>query len=76
MSRRDLETHIHAIATSRCDSLHKMIMCFGESDGEEPPCNICVREVCEELEKNRGKAHGIELSPEEAAEVRKSLGVE
>ena len=73
------QAHIRQIADSRCRDRHPaehaaMIL---SGDGEKPantPCDNCVERTKNELEQKRLKAHGEELSPEEAAAVRKEFG--
>ena len=76
-----LRQHIRNLADSRCKAKHRdyydSMICVGPNEGGfGPPCDSCLEETRRELEQKRGKAQGRELSPEEAAKVRKRLEVE
>ena len=79
MTPEELERHIRNLADSRCRAKHpdyyNSLICVGpgSAQGFSPPCYGCVDEVRRELAVKREKAQGHELSPEEAAEVRKKL---
>ena len=73
--------HVRRLADSRCRNKHRdyydSLVCIGPGSAHfGPPCNDCIEETRKELEMKRCKAHGVQLSPEEAAEVRKRLGFE
>lgn len=80
MTSEDHKNHVRRLADSRCKAKHldhyDSLICVGpNSSGFGPPCEDCIRETEDELEKKRDKAHGIELSSEEAARVRQKLGL-
>jgi|GEM_PF-3584408 len=73
--------YVRKVADSRCKNKHQdyydSLICVGPNTGGfGPPCDNCVEETHKELEQKRGKAHGQELSPEEAKEARKRLGID
>ena len=80
MTQEQWRAHVRNIADSRCKQKHPdvydSLICVGpNSSGFGPPCDSCVAETKESLEQKRSKAHGTLLSPEEAAAVRKRLGL-
>jgi hypothetical protein len=82
MKSEELRLHIRRLADSRCKAKHPdyydSLICVGpgSTHGLGPPCDGCVAEVEHELEAKRAKAHGRELSPEEAAKMRRELGLD
>ena len=83
MTPEQLKAHIRGLADSRCQAKHpdyyQSLIRVGPEDsavGSGPPCDECLAETEREYEDKRAKAHGRELSPEEAAEVRGRLGLE
>ncbi len=81
MTGRELQQHIRNMADERCKAKHPDVydelICVGPGSAHfGPPCDDCMRETEAELELKRGKAHGRELSPEEAAKLRSELGRE
>lgn len=75
-----LREHLRSLADSRCKAEHPnyygSLICVGpNSQRLGPPCAECMREVEHEYELKRNKAHGRELSDEEAKQVRKRLGI-
>ncbi len=72
---------IRHLARSKCEAKHPdlydSMICVGPGSqkGFGPPCDECLAETEREYEAKRAKAHGRELSPEEAAEVKKRLGI-
>lgn len=80
MTSEQYRAHVRNLAESRCRAKHPdyydSLICVGpNSSGFGPPCDDCIREVRVELDRKRSKAQGRELSPEEAEEVRKQLGI-
>ena len=81
MTPEELRKHIRHLADSRCKAKHldyyNSLICVGPGSehGFGPPCDGCIAEVGREYEAKRSKAHGRELSPEEAAKVRRKLGL-
>lgn len=82
MDEEAWNNHVRELADSRCRNKHPdyydSLICVGpgSENGFGPPCDGCVRETTQELETKRQKAVGVELSAEEAAAVRKQLGIE
>ena len=72
---------IRHLARSRCErkhpDLYHQMICVGRGSekGFGPPCDECLAKTEREYEAKRAKAHGRELSLEEAAEVKKRLGI-
>ena len=82
MTPEELRNHIRQLADSKCRIKHPDYY-SDRNDDSEPvncgpsgPCESCVEETDREYTMKRAKAHGRELSPEEAAEWRKRLGLE
>lgn len=80
-SREALNNHIRHLADSKCKNKHPELyeaLTYkgpGDPDGLGPPCSDCLGETQKEYEAKRAKAHGQVLTPEEAAEIRKKLGL-
>ena len=71
--------HVRNLATPHCKNKHpdyfESLICIGPgSERFGPPCDGCVEEKRLELEAKQRKAHGVEVSPKEAAELRKHFG--
>ena len=70
-----------SLARSRCKRIHPDVfdsmICVGPGSekGFGPPCDKCIDLTMKEYAAKRAKAHGRKLSPEEAAEVKKRLGI-
>ncbi len=80
MTPQEWHSHVRRLADSRCQNKHRDVydsmVCIGPSSTHfGPPCDECLEETRNELEQKRGKAHGTELSPEEAADLRRRLGI-
>lgn len=81
MNATEFEAHVRKMADSHCQTKHRdhyeSLICIGpNSQGFGSPCDECVREMRERLINKRAKAHGQELSAEEAEKVRKELGLD
>ena len=79
--REARETHIRRLADSRCRAKHRdyydSLICVGPNEsGFGPPCDNCIEEARKALEDKRATAHERLLSPEEAAQVRRELGID
>ena len=77
MTPEEERAHIRNLADSRCKNKHRDYyddnQCFGQNAGNHGgPCDNCLEETRNELLLKRSKAHGRLLTPEEAAEARKS----
>ena len=80
MTSEEYRRHVRNLADHHCRAKHRdyydSLICVGPNqNGFGPPCDGCIHEVESELEQKRGKAHGRELSADEAEEVRKRLGI-
>jgi hypothetical protein len=81
MTLEEFRDHVRQLANSRCKAKHPdyydSLICVGpNSGGFGPPCDNCIKETRLSLEAKQTKAHGRELSPKEAVEVRRRLGIE
>lgn len=81
MTPEELSKHLRNLADACCRSkhpdYHDSLICVGPGSekGFGPPCDECLAEVTRDYELKRGKAHGQELSPEEAERVKQQLGI-
>ena len=80
MTPEQWQAYVRSLADFRCKAKHRSyydsLTCVGPNQsGFGPPCDSCVRETEDELQKKRGKAQGKKLSPEETEEVKKRLGL-
>lgn len=72
MTPEERRNQIRRLADSRCRRKHidhyDSLICVGpgSKQGFGPPCDECLAETEHEYELKRAKAHGRELSPEEA----------
>ncbi len=79
MTLEEQEQQIRRLADAKCQRTHRdfydSLICVGPGSekGFGPPCDSCLAETREEYELKRRKAHGVELTPEEAEEIRKKL---
>ncbi len=75
MTPREFHAHVRKLADSRCLIKHPETYDYLNSSLFDipggPPCDECINETYREIELKRGKAHGRELSPEEANGLRK-----
>lgn len=81
MTPDELRAHIRNLADSRCrkahPDFHDSLICVGpgSSRGFSPPCSDCLAATEREYALKQDKAQGQKLSPEEAAQARKDLGL-
>ena len=80
MTHEELKKHLRQMADTRCKQKHRdyyeSLICVGPASRDfGPPCDECRAEIVIEYNVKRGKMHGRELSPEEAAALRKRLGI-
>ena len=77
----ELTDHIRSLADSRCKAKHpdyyQELTCVGPGSSHfGPPCDGCLNEERERWKAKRATVQGRLLSPEEADELKKRLGIE
>ncbi len=81
MTPEEWRIRLRQMADDRCKKKHRdyyeSLICVGPGSRDfGPPCDECRAEVAMENNLKRGKMQGQKLSPEEAAALRKRLGIE